>query len=951
MVVESGGREQDGNNHPISPIPEDIAAKIKSTVAINSLSDVAIGLLRNSLNANATNVNLRLTLSTGSCCCEDNGVGISKEQFAHNGVFGAASRTSRFTVEESPICFDSFLSSLSTISRATIVSRTTDGISHSIAFHHGQPKHGSNTISAQHHDALGSGTRVVINGLFEQMPVRVKQMALKVSSEKLREWVSLVDMIVALLLARNASITLTISENELQQAIKLDSRQVSKSESSADQTFRLLSQAGIVSVNSGASWVPLSATSSQMKIKGVISLDPAPTKRAQFISVEEEPLLRGVLATKVIAAVNKAFVSSRFAMAGDNVLEEDDRQWRKGHRRFKQEGHTGCKLRASRRGIEKWPRFHIRVEHCAQDINMMVGSNSSSSSSMPSVASTLINTVGRAVTEWLKTHNFRPRKWRSVKEWHKPIQILAVKKGSTLHVHEQERSRDECSKERTAFSDRGSSGHHVRSSSKYTTGIFQGDMIRWSNWKSSDGHWLKSQEQSSIRLNRRKATLLPTDYFHMQDSIAPSEHSTLEVSLETHIRTSRKHSRSLKGIRAVSAEGNSSKGCVADETVVWTDSVNGQPYSLNTRSGLIRRANRKVSSSLGRPKVLPGDRPPAQATTDKLKEIRSIPSRDDSSESLAESWDNPVFRPNDAELPSVRSRTFDSEMRSTVHISVPASRDILAPENSHCYSLDCVRVIAQVDAKFILIKYEGAQSSLALVDQHAASERVIVEDLLHALFEPFGCKLGSIVKSSSDQTPDVKCERLAKPVAVALTASEMRMCEEQVSFLTRWGIIYTTNEPGQPGVSLTPSTCIYIHTLPALVVERYASDLPLLTELIKSIIYSEQSRNSGHGDETANEKHCWLRRIRDCPQGIVEALNSRACRSAIMFNDMLDPNECVELVTRLSRCAFPSMCAHGRRSIVSLARWSPAGKDSTASGSAEFDKQLRLWMASNGGRR
>jgi hypothetical protein len=39
---------------------------------------------------------------------------------------------------------------------------------------------------------------------------------------------------------------------------------------------------------------------------------------------------------------------------------------------------------------------------------------------------------------------------------------------------------------------------------------------------------------------------------------------------------------------------------------------------------------------------------------------------------------------------------------------------------------------------------------------------------------------------------------------------------------------------------------------------------------------------------------------------------------AIMFNDILSVNQCEDLIDRLSRCAFPFQCAHGRPSMAPL---------------------------------
>ena len=39
---------------------------------------------------------------------------------------------------------------------------------------------------------------------------------------------------------------------------------------------------------------------------------------------------------------------------------------------------------------------------------------------------------------------------------------------------------------------------------------------------------------------------------------------------------------------------------------------------------------------------------------------------------------------------------------------------------------------------------------------------------------------------------------------------------------------------------------------------------------------------------------------------------------AIMFNDPLTKEDCAHLVERLSRCAFPFQCAHGRPSMAPI---------------------------------
>ena len=58
--------------------------------------------------------------------------------------------------------------------------------------------------------------------------------------------------------------------------------------------------------------------------------------------------------------------------------------------------------------------------------------------------------------------------------------------------------------------------------------------------------------------------------------------------------------------------------------------------------------------------------------------------------------------------------------------------------------------------------------------------------------------------------------------------------------------------------------------------------------------------------------------LNDAPPAMVDMINSRACRTAVMFNDVLDRGQCEELVRMLVECKFPFQCAHGRPSMVPI---------------------------------
>lgn len=72
----------------IRPLPEDVVGKIRSSSTVTSLNGVVCGLLKNSLDAGATKVNIYVEYDRGNCNVEDNGLGITPGDFAEDGGLG-----------------------------------------------------------------------------------------------------------------------------------------------------------------------------------------------------------------------------------------------------------------------------------------------------------------------------------------------------------------------------------------------------------------------------------------------------------------------------------------------------------------------------------------------------------------------------------------------------------------------------------------------------------------------------------------------------------------------------------------------------------------------------------------------------------------------------------------------------------------------------------------------
>jgi len=100
-----------------------------------------------------------------------------------------------------------------------------------------------------------------------------------------------------------------------------------------------------------------------------------------------------------------------------------------------------------------------------------------------------------------------------------------------------------------------------------------------------------------------------------------------------------------------------------------------------------------------------------------------------------------------------------------------------------------------------------------------------------------------------------------------------------------------------------------------------------LHDLVKGFIVHFQSVGAEHPTNLVSQDSdfttfTWQRALRWCPKELIDLINSKACRGAIMFNDTLTQEQCEELVLQLSKTDMPFQCAHGRPSLVPLTSFS-----------------------------
>uniref|UniRef100_A0A8C4N9D4 MutL homolog 3 n=1 Tax=Eptatretus burgeri TaxID=7764 RepID=A0A8C4N9D4_EPTBU len=165
--------------------------------------------------------------------------------------------------------------------------------------------------------------------------------------------------------------------------------------------------------------------------------------------------------------------------------------------------------------------------------------------------------------------------------------------------------------------------------------------------------------------------------------------------------------------------------------------------------------------------------------------------------------------------------------------------------------------------KDMISSFEG--KLLVLVDQHAAHERVRLEQLASA-------------------------QRLQ-------TLKRLHSCRTYELQLQRHGL----------ELSFTQHGCVEVSRVPSCFVEQKASEARhgRPTE-IKSMIEVSllQETNGAMGT---------------LPRTIIRSLNSQACHGAVKFGDKLTRKECTVLLQSLAACKLPFQCAHGRPSMMPLA--------------------------------
>ncbi len=960
-----------------------------------------------------------------------------------------------------------FLPSLAALSILTITSHHHAHHSHAtFTVHHSRPA--ARLVPAPaHHQLLNRehGTKVTVRDLFGNMPVRVKQRGLIFGcpGEDEKEMDILQKNIVGLLLAWDVPVMIILRSTGSSKKLIIRGKGYSSkgpSEQPPSKSYNLLltcsilSQAMYIDPSDWETWVKTSARTPFITIQGAISLQPAPSKNVQFIALGVHYLDSRHGGNMLYDVVNRLFDSSSFGKQED-VLDAEEVERRCKDRRFKQDGHTNKQLKGGGKGVDRWPRFSLRI--ILHDGRSFRRNDVYTTLERESTLSSLLKVLRALIDGFLNDNHFRPRARCSRKHYkishdssvsksshgsrlsplrpssgadkraspvnqflglipppvsasQAPANLLMVRKlqkerkragpngatdlgydfGGSVELPSFSRSRD-------THPGEGFSGW-----SRIKSGKLEGTYDEFFGSKQAfralpqTSYTAQDQANTSIQAlnaeNGEGNTELPQDSQANGDCASDILMSYFDAPpLDDPFVEDESH----EGNNATAETETNETMKETEQTLTWISPVTKAKVLVNARTGLVvpQKPKRPASASSNSISQSPATEWSRQAVMLKSQKRLtcgtlapfSTPKPGSWVGDFLNSWQNPVFKPPEESIPQL---SFDGpkvqesdHLHGRTHQCSHAEIQKAFTQASSCFStrlskmgLSRAQIIAQVDRKFILVgmdvssatkdlenSHSCAKQLFVLIDQHAADERIRVEELLASLCE--APSLGTrAIRSSLGQTSAIETTLLQKSITFHIQAQEHRLFIKHCGHFADWGILFDVNTTLSEPTAVDSATCkLTVRTLPAAIAERCRIDPKLLLELMRGEIWKREelglkpkastSPMSSTTSLTASSTdHSWLSKIPSCPIAILDMLNSRSCRSAIMFNDVLTMDECNILITRLAKCVFPFQCAHGRPSMVPLMEIGNedglgvrVGRQDKERGGGAFGKEWRRW--------
>ncbi|KAF8530908.1 hypothetical protein JB92DRAFT_2854261 [Gautieria morchelliformis] len=384
----------------------------------------------------------------------------------------------------------------------------------------------------------------------------------------------------------------------------------------------------------------------------------------------------------------------------------------------------------------------------------------------------------------------------------------------------------------------------------------------------------------------------------------------------------------------------------------WVDPLSGQLYKVDSKTGNSYRAHadRKEEDIVDHGEN--HDKRRGLVDTSRLRRRSNICSEEEEVpnwiQNALEGWQNPTFGLQDPGIPTMTSISSSSrrpwlephlepEQRPNrqTHFfdaNLAAGKRYNADDASLSFSreqLKCARVIGQIDKKFVACLVDDGNNghgtgsrTLVLVDQHAADERIRVEQFLSEV-----CK-GFLQHGSSGRVETMELKPAAPLLLTRLEARILAHSEGYRHAFERWGFRFAPMNHALAGPAEEGAGDEYLQVLVEAVPDVVSEKLLVadeLREVVKGFLARLEVDGVACQPPTSSDAH-WTTALRWCPRELLDLINSKACRGAIMFNDPLDIDQCRRLIFQLSNTVWPFICAHGRPSLVPLTNMEWSGR-------------------------
>jgi DNA mismatch repair protein MutL len=177
-----------------------------------------------------------------------------------------------------------------------------------------------------------------------------------------------------------------------------------------------------------------------------------------------------------------------------------------------------------------------------------------------------------------------------------------------------------------------------------------------------------------------------------------------------------------------------------------------------------------------------------------------------------------------------------------------------------------LRLVGVIGRLYIVLE---SDRGLVLMDQHAAHERILYEQMLRRL-----------------EQPDAPSQRLLLPETVEVSPRDAQFLREHLPVLGRLGV----------GLSEFGERTFLLDALPPFV--KVPDARRFVLELIDELVAAGQEINSFRLGE--------------------QAVAKTVCRHAVKANDPLSGPELERLIEDLRTCAMPYTCPHGRPTLLEM---------------------------------